>query len=69
MLFAFSFWFYLLEATCSEAPSDCQSEFNNAKTNGNLQSFYQRCNEKHDVNAFGNRCELCCMEQNQGTFE
>lgn len=62
-----SLFFYLSGKTCSNAPSDCESEFNNAKTNGNLQHFYQRCNQRGDANSFGNRCELCCNGQNHGT--
>ena len=54
---------------CSDAPSDGQSEFNNAKGNGNLQSFYQRCDEKVNADSFGNRCELCCKNKNEGTSQ
>ena len=53
---------------CSKAPSDCQSEFENAKTNNNLPDFYQRCKEVHVSNAFGKRCELCCKDQNAGAI-
>ena len=50
---------------CSKAPNECQTEFNNGKNNGNLESFYQRCNSD---NSFGKRCILCCNNQNTGTI-
>ena len=61
-------YFHDSATDCSKAPIDCQSEFKNAKNNNNVQSFYQRCKEVHDSNAFGKRCELCCKGQSTGTI-
>ena len=46
---------------------DCESEFVNAKNNGDLDSFYGRCFEEKGADYFRKRCSLCCeneMEDN-----
>lgn len=62
------FRFHQLGKNCLNAATDCQSELNNAKDNGNWESFNRRCKERGNSNSFGNRCDICCRNHNRGTI-
>jgi uncharacterized protein YegL len=44
--------------------SDCKSEYNNGKNNGNLGNFYSRCRTEGGSQPLRNRCSLCCTGEN-----
>ena len=41
---------------------DCQSEYNNARRNGNMGPFYRRCRTEGGSQPLRKRCSLCCKE-------
>jgi len=41
---------------------DCQSEYDNAVQNGNLEYFYHRCATEGGATPMRTRCSLCCGE-------
>ena len=47
-----------------EISDDCQTEYNNAQTNGNLEYFYERCATEGGSQPLRTRCQLCCNNQN-----
>ena len=54
---------YLSEYQCGDGISDdCQSEYNNAINNGNLDYFYHRCAREGGSQPLRTRCSLCCNE-------
>ena len=51
------------EYSCGNFTSeDCQSEYNNAINNGNLDYFYHRCATELGSQPLRTRCKLCCKE-------
>ena len=51
------------EYSCGNYTSvDCQSEYNNAINNGNLDYFYHRCATEGGSQPLRTRCKLCCEE-------
>jgi hypothetical protein len=44
--------------------SDCKSEYNNGKNNGNLAHFYSRCRTEGGSQPLRSRCSLCCTGEN-----
>ena len=51
------------EYNCGNYTSDdCQSEYNNAINNGNLDYFYHRCAAELGSQPLRTRCKLCCEE-------
>ena len=65
MMLYWSFIFTLVAAATAQKcyvtkiSSDCRSEHRNALRNGNLKSFYRRC--ESDAGFYA-RCALCCEE-------
>ena len=52
---------HLSEYQCGDGISeDCQSEYNNAINNGNLDYFYRRCATEGGSQPLRTRCSLCC---------
>ena len=52
---------YFLEYSCGNSISDdCQSEYDNAIRNGNLDYFYHRCATEGGSQPLRTRCSLCC---------
>ena len=52
---------YFTEYNCGNSISDdCQSEYNNAINNGNLDYFYHRCATEGGSQPLRTRCSLCC---------
>ena len=43
---------------------DCQSEYNNAIANDDIDSFYRRCATEGGFQPLRTRCSLCCNEDN-----
>ena len=57
---------FFLDYECGyEISDDCESEYNNAINNGDLDSFYSRCETEGGSSPLRARCALCC---NQGNF-
>ena len=58
---------YFLEYSCGDSISDdCQSEYNNAINNGNLDYFYHRCATEGGSQPLRTRCSLCCNNDDVG---
>merc|ERR1712003_466018 len=47
--------------TSSPNSADCESEYSNAVTNGDLMSFYERCRNEQGDNPLRNRCSYCSV--------
>ena len=57
--------FFYLSSTedypCGDTVSnDCEKEYENAKNNDDMDSFYGRCFEETGSDRFRERCSLCC---------
>merc|ERR1719322_1958805 len=49
----------------NEISDDCESEYNNAINNGDLDSFYSRCETEGGSSPLRARCALCCNQDDQ----
>ena len=47
-----------------EISSDCESEYNNAVNNYDIESFYSRCETEGGSDPLRARCGLCCNQGN-----
>ena len=43
---------------------NCRNEFQNAKRNNDLDSFYKRCRTESGANPMRKTCSLCCNKGN-----
>ena len=51
----------LSSLSCAQTDStDCQTEYNNAVANGNLDNFYYRCRTEDGASPLRDRCSKCC---------
>ena len=51
----------------SSISNDCQTRYDNAVRNGNLESFYSNCETEGGATPLRASCSLCCKEEPKTT--